>query len=689
MPVNRLAAESSLYLRQHRENPVDWYPWGDEAFERARAEDRPVLLSVGYSSCHWCHVMAHESFEDADTAAVMNELFVNVKVDREERPDVDSLYMQATLALHGHGGWPMTVFLTPERKPFYAGTYFPPQPRGGLPGFVDLCRAVAEAYRERRDDVVAQADQVIARLDEVAAGAAPDGEIDPRVIDDAMVGLARHHDAVNGGFGGAPKFPPSLTLEFLLRRAWAEPDSPHAREIAELTLARMAAGGIYDQLGGGFHRYAVDGIWLVPHFEKMLYDNALLARAYALADRVTGNAAHRRVATETLDYLLREMRRPDGAFAAAQDADSPGGEGAYFVWTPAELARILSPEEAAAASLRFGVTDQGNFEGGATVLHLSLPLEEVSRRIGEDPGPLLASARRKLLEARAGRAAPARDDKAITSWNAMAVAAFADAGLMLDRADYTDVARETAAFLLDNLIVDGRLRRVHDGERAQHLGQLDDHADLCHALLVLYEATFEPRWLSAAREIAASIIDLFGEEGGFRYVGRDGEQLVAQTRDLEDNPTPAGNSQAAWAFLRLARLTGESELEDRALAALRLVSESVGTYPHAFGTALTALDFWLSHPREVAVVGDAADPRFGQLIATARAHAGPAAVIAACAPGDETAISAAPLLADRSLIDDAPTAYICRDFACELPLTSPDLLEELLTRPSRSGHEPG
>jgi uncharacterized protein YyaL (SSP411 family) len=641
-----------------------------------------VLLSVGYSSCHWCHVMAHESFEDEGTAAVMNELFVNVKVDREERPDIDGLYMQATLALHGHGGWPMTVFLTPEGKPFYAGTYFPPQARGGLPGFVDLCRAVAEAYHDRRSDVVAQADQVIARLNEVASQSS-EGEIDPRVVDSAMVGLARQHDPVNGGFGSAPKFPPSLTLEFLLRRAWADPNSPHAREIAELTLARMAAGGIYDQLGGGFHRYAVDAIWLVPHFEKMLYDNALLARTYTLADRVTGNIAHRRIATETLDYLLREMRRPDGAFAAAQDADSPGGEGAYFVWTPADLARLLSPEEAAAAQLRFGVTDQGNFEGGATVLHLALPLEDVSRRIGEDASPLLASARRKLLEARATREAPARDDKAITSWNAMAVAAFADAGLVFDRSDYLDVARETAAFLLDNLVVDGRLRRVHDGGRAQHLGQLDDHADLCHALLVLYEATFEPSWLAAARDIAAAMVDLFGEDDGFRYVGRDGEQLVAQTRDLEDNPTPAGNSQAAWALLRLARLTGESDLDDRAQRALRSVSDKVGAFPHAFGTALTALDFSLSQPREIAVVGDLTDPRFEELIATARAHAGPAVVIAAGAPGDEAAIGAAPLLAERPQIDDSPTAYICKDFACELPLTSPDLLEELLTRASR------
>jgi uncharacterized protein YyaL (SSP411 family) len=392
---NRLAGESSLYLRQHAENPVDWYPWGDEALARAREEDRPLLLSVGYSSCHWCHVMAHESFEDPDVAAVMNALFVNVKVDREERPDIDALYMQATMALTGQGGWPMTVFLTPEGRPFYAGTYFPPTARGGLPGFADLCRALAAAYRDRREDVEAQAGQLAERVAAVADRAPSEEGLSPEVLDEALVALARNFDPVQGGFGGAPKFPPSTALEFLLRRLWTRPGDRNAREIVEVTLGRMAAGGIHDQIGGGFHRYSVDGHWLVPHFEKMLYDNALLARAYALAHRVTGAPDHRRTAEDTLDWLLREMRAPGGGLASAQDADSPGGEGAFFVWTPEEIAAALPPAQARAVTLRYGVQPGGNFEG-RTILHRARSVEAVSAEIGEDAGPLLEEARRTL-----------------------------------------------------------------------------------------------------------------------------------------------------------------------------------------------------------------------------------------------------------------------------------------------------
>ncbi|MEW6583962.1 MAG: thioredoxin domain-containing protein, partial [Actinomycetota bacterium] len=413
--MNRLAAETSPYLRQHAENPVDWYPWGDEAFARARAEDRPVLLSIGYSSCHWCHVMAHESFEDDATAAVMNELFVNVKVDREERPDVDALYMQATLAMTGHGGWPMTVFLTPEGRPFYAGTYFPRQARGGLPGFAELCHAVSEAYRERRRDVDAQAAEVEKRLAAMSHRRPSLELLTARMADDATVGLARQFDPVEGGFGAAPKFPPSLALEFLVRRVWRRHDDTHAREMAELTLRRMAEGGIHDQVGGGFHRYSVDAVWLVPHFEKMLYDNALLARAYLLAHRVTGDGEHRHVAERTLDYLLRELRAPDGGFASAQDADSPEGEGAYFVWTPDDLAEVLTPDEARAVTVRFGVHPGGNFEG-ATILHVARPMEAVEQEVGPDAALLVDSALQKLYAARAQRPAPERDDKVVAAW---------------------------------------------------------------------------------------------------------------------------------------------------------------------------------------------------------------------------------------------------------------------------------
>jgi len=677
--VNRLAGEASLYLRQHAENPVDWYPWGDEALDRARAEDRPILLSVGYSACHWCHVMAHESFEDAATASVMNDHFVNVKVDREERPDVDALYMQATVALTGQGGWPMTVFLTPDGRPFYAGTYFPREPRGGLPGFGDLCLSLAHAYHEQRDEVERAAGEVGRRLRAAAERTPSTEELSPRLADAAEVGLARLFDPSHGGFGGAPKFPPTLALEFLLRRAWRRPDDHHAREMAEITLRRMDAGGIHDQLGGGFHRYSVDEVWLVPHFEKMLYDNALLAGVYALAWRVTGHPRYREVAEDTLDYLLREMRAPEGGFAAAQDADSPGGEGAFFVWTPAQLAEVLDADEARAVSLRFGVTPEGNFEG-ATILSVVRPMEEVSRALGRDAAPLVASARAKLLAARAMRPAPARDDKVLTAWNALAIAALAEAGELFERPDYLAAAAETANLLADRLVVDGRLMRVWMDGRARQLGCLDDHADLIHGLLALYRATFAPRWLTAARELAERMRELFAdpEGGGFFYAARDAEPLVARTRDLEDHPTPAGSSQAAWVLLRLAALTGEPALEDEALGALRLVRDEMGRWPQAFGTALVALDFHVSGPREVAIAGPLDDPAARTLVAVAREAAGPAAVIAAGDPADPAAAEAAPLLAGRGLVDGRPAAYVCRGHTCLVPVTEPQALREQL-----------
>jgi len=684
--VNRLAEESSLYLRQHAANPVDWYPWGEEALARARDEDRPILLSVGYSSCHWCHVMAHESFEDAETAAVMNELFVNVKVDREERPDVDALYMQATVALSGHGGWPMTVFLTPAGRPFYAGTYFPPQSRGGLPGFVELLRAVSDAYEHRRDQVDGQAAAIADRLDEMAARGGPaDGGLDAQILDEAIVGLARVFDPGEGGFGGAPKFPPSLVLDFLLRFAWSGRADRHVRQIIDLTLARMASGGIYDQVGGGFHRYSVDAVWLVPHFEKMLYDNALLAADYTLAHRLRGDDETRRVAEETLDYLLAEMRTAEGGFASAQDADSPGGEGAFFVWTPDQLAEVLDPLEARAVRLRFGVTEQGNFgTDGESILHVVTSVESVSEEIGEDASPSLAAARRKLYEARAMRPAPDRDDKVIASWNGLAIAAMADAGVAFSRVDYLTAASAAAVHVLDALVVGGRLRRAYMGGEAHQLGQLDDHANLCHGLLALYGATFEPRWLVEARRLAEAMVELFHdpEGGGFFYAGSDGDALVARTRDLEDNPIPGGNSQAASVLLRLAALTGESRLRELAQGALLLSRDEMGRVPQAFGTALTGLDLFLAEPREVAVAGRLDDARTRELVTVARALGGPHAAIAAGDPDDAAAVAAAPLLADRPLVDGAPAAYVCRGFTCRTPVTSAVELERELAAPA-------
>jgi uncharacterized protein YyaL (SSP411 family) len=674
--MNRLASEASLYLRQHADNPVDWYPWGEQAFARARAEDRPVLLSVGYSSCHWCHVMAHESFENPEIAALMNELFVCVKVDREERPDVDALYMQATLGLTGSGGWPMTVFLTPDAKPFLAGTYFPPEPRQGMPGFPELLRHVAEAYRSRRGDVEATAAQVGQHL-AAAASREPSAEsLERRAVEDAVTGLAMAFDPLHGGFGGAPKFPPHLALEFLLRRLWDRPDDHHARQMIDVTLGRMADGGIHDQVGGGFHRYSVDAIWLVPHFEKMLYDNALLARVYALANRVTGEQRWRDVAERTLDYLLREMQAPDGGFAAAQDADSPGGEGSFFVWTVQQLSEILTRDEAQAIVLRYGVRPEGNFEG-ANILHVAAPIEMVAQAVGPDASLLVSSALGKLYAARSGRPAPARDDKVVVSWNGLTIAAFADAGVFLNRRDYVDVARRTATFVLDNLIVDGRLRRVWAGGGPRHLGCLDDHADLAFGLLRLYEATFEPRWLLAARELADRMVTLFADPdgAGFFFSGSDAEALIARTRDVEDHPTPGGNSQAALVLLHVAALTGNNAPAERAVQALRLVGTEMSRYPQAFGTALVALDFATAPYRsEVAIAGSPDAGEVRALLAAARAHAGPHTVFAAGDPGDGDAREAAPLLLDRGLVDGKPAAYVCRNFTCQAPVTEPDAL---------------
>jgi uncharacterized protein len=674
--MNRLGTEASLYLRQHADNPVDWYPWGKEAFARAVAEDKPVLLSVGYSACHWCHVMAHESFENPEIAAVMNDLFVCIKVDREERPDVDALYMQATLGLTGSGGWPMTVFLTPDAKPYYAGTYFPPEPRHGMPGFPELLRHVGDAYHSRKDEVLITAGKLEERLASSADRAPAPDDLSRRIVDDAVTGLAMSFDPVQGGFGGAPKFPPHLALEFLLRRLWADPQDHNSRQMIETTLHRMADGGIHDQVGGGFHRYSVDGIWLVPHFEKMLYDNALLARVYAMAHRVTGEARWREVAERTLDYLLREMRAPDGGFAAAQDADSPGGEGAFFVWTVEQLTKVLARDEAQAIVLRYGMRPEGNFEG-ANILYVAAPMEAVAQKVGPDAGLLVASALGKLYAARSGRLAPARDDKVVASWNGLAIAAFADAGVWLGRDDYLDVARRAATFVLENLIVDGRLHRVWAAGAARHLGCLDDFADLAHGLLALYDATFETRWLVAARDLADQMIELFADHDGtgFFYSGSDGEALIARTRDVEDHPTPGGNSQAALVLMRLAALTGDGDLAGRATGALRLVGEELARYPQAFGTALVALDHATTPNRvEVAIVGPSGDAATTALVSAARAAAGPFTAIAVGDPNDAAPGDAAPLLAGRPIVNGVPAAYVCRNFTCDAPITDPAAL---------------
>ena len=679
--MNRLAAEPSLYLRQHANNPVDWYPWGPEALARAAAEDKPLLISIGYSSCHWCHVMAHESFEDPAIAAIMNEHFVCIKVDREERPDVDALYMQATLLLARQGGWPMTVFATPDARPFFAGTYYPPVNRGSMPGFADLCGWMAAVYRERGDDVEAQATEIVGHLQRIAARQSAQSGITAATLEAAVAELVTQFDHAQGGFGGAPKFPPSTVLEFLLQVDGALATVGAAREMATVTMRRMADGGIRDQIGGGFHRYAVDDIWLVPHFEKMLYDNALLARAYVLAARDAHDTRWREVAEQTLDYLVGELQLPDGGFAAACDADSAGGEGAFFVWTPAEIAALLPADQATAVLRRFGVTEAGNFEG-RTILHAALPLPLLAEELGTDPAPLLAQATATLYAARAARPAPARDEKLIAAWNGLTIAAFADAGVAFGRPDYLEVAARAGARVLEQLVVDGRLHRTYQDGAARHLGQLEDYADAIHGLLQLYAATFVPRWLAAARTLADAMITLFADPQGhgFFATGSDAPRLLVRGRDLEDQPTPSGNSQAASVLVRLAGLTGSTDYLERAEQTIAVIGDEVARLPLAFGTALGVVDRLTRVRREIAIVGAPDDPATAALVQVARDHAGPGDVIACGTPGDTAAEQAVPLLSGRPLVDGAPAAYVCEHFSCQAPVTSPMALRAALVK---------
>jgi hypothetical protein len=661
--VNRLAAETSPYLLQHADNPVDWYPWGDEAFERARAEDKPILLSVGYAACHWCHVMEHESFEDEETARLMNDRFVPVKVDREERPDVDGLYMEAVVALSGHGGWPMTVFLTPDGRPYWGGTYFPPQPRHGMPSFRQILEAMSDVYRDRRGDLERQADQLV---EAIRAGSEREASPEPLtsgLLTGAVSNLRSQLDPTHGGFGGAPKFPPSAALELLLRlHAGSQPAG--ALDMARLTLDRMAAGGMYDQLGGGFHRYSVDTIWLVPHFEKMLYDNALLAAVYLHAWSLTKEEAYRRVTEETLDYLVRVLRLPGGGFASAEDADTEGVEGLTYTWTPEEIEAVASSESAERIMRRYGVRPGGNFEGRSILFLADASVD--------DP-----EARAALLAARDRRPQPLRDDKAIAAWNGLALAAFAEAGRRLGREDYARVARELAEFLLGPLSrEDGRLWRTFRAGQAKIPAYLEDYADVAHGLLELYWTTGELRWYDEADRLARLAVDLFGddERGGFYVDGAEDGGLVARRKEFDDHPVPSGNSMLAFVLLRLARLAGDDELERRAVSVFRLAQPFLQRAPHAVGWMLAALDLHLAPPKEVAVVGDSAALR-----RAATEPFAPNAVYAFAAGADDPALERIPLLTGKATANGAAAAYVCERFACRAPTSDPDELRAALT----------
>jgi uncharacterized protein len=653
---NRLAQETSPYLLQHRENPVDWYPWGAEALNRAREEDRPILLSVGYSACHWCHVMERESFEDAATAAYMNEHFVCVKVDREERPDVDAIYMEAVQAMSGQGGWPMTVFLDPDGVPFYGGTYFPPDESRGMPSFRMVMEAVVDAFERKREEIRERAAGTRARLG--AIGLAEPNPEPPEAarLEEAVARLRAAADRERGGFGGAPKFPPASALELLLARG--------EREVVERTLDAMAAGGIYDQIGGGFARYSVDADWLVPHFEKMLYDNALLARAYLHGWQAFGHERYRRVCEETLDWMLREMRGPEGGFFSALDADSEGEEGRFYVWTPAQIREVLG-EAAEAVIELYGVSERGNFEG-VNILHLAAGVDA--------PEPAgLAAARRALYEARSKRVWPGLDDKRLTAWNALAIAALAEAGAVLGRDDYLDAARRCADFVLDALSDEaGQLLRTYKDGDARLNAYLEDHAFLLEALLTLYESSFEPRWFERARSLADETIARFGdpERGGFFSTAADHEELIARRKEIGDHPIPSGNSSAALGLLRLAALSGERDYERQAEGVFALFAKPATEHPESFAHLLRALDFQLSPTREVALIGD----DLGELAAVTRASFRPHLVLAGGPEGSDQP----PLLSQRTLVDGHPAAYVCEHFSCQQPVTSATELTALL-----------
>jgi uncharacterized protein YyaL (SSP411 family) len=671
---NRLIHETSPYLLQHAHNPVDWYPWGPEAFEKARAEDRPLLVSIGYAACHWCHVMERESFEDEATAALMNANFVSIKVDREERPDVDAIYMQALQSLRGQGGWPLNMFLMPDGRPFFGGTYFPNTDGRGVASWTKVLEAVADAYKNRRDSVLQNARVLTESLQVAAQAEAADEPLRSELSDDAFRDLVHAFDEANGGFGQAPKFPQSMPQEFLLRYH-ARTGDAHARHMVETSLRKMALGGIYDHVGGGFARYSTDDRWLVPHFEKMLYDNALLATAYLQAYQLTGEPLFRSVTRETLDYLLRDLRHADGAFFSSQDADSEGVEGKYYVWTPEEIDATLGEQDGALLRSAYDVTPAGNFEG-ANILHLAQPLTPEAR-------DALAPARGKLLEKRATRVAPATDDKVLTAWNGLAIRALAEAGAVLDEPGYRDAAARAAGFLLAVMLPDGRLLRTWKDGHAHLLGYLEDYACLINGLVSVHETTFAHSWLHAARDLADEMIALFWDNDAevIYDVGTDHEQLIVRPRDSYDNAVPAGASAAAEALQRLAVITGSEEYARIAARLLR------GMVPHlhrsalAFGNWFKVLELYFADPSEVAIVGDRAGSDTRALLDALYARYEPNRTLVGWQPAEPTPF-ASPILEDRGQIDGRATAYVCHGYACDLPTTEPAVLAQQLAAPS-------
>ncbi len=659
---NRLAGETSPYLLQHADNPVNWYPWGEEAFSRAQAEDKPILLSIGYSACHWCHVMEHESFKNEEIASIMNENFINIKVDREERPDLDSIYMEAVQVMTGRGGWPLTVFLAPNGKPFFGGTYFPPEDMHGMPGFPRVLRTVADAYQNRRSEIEATVQQIVTALTSKTKISAAKEPLVTDILKQAYQSLRQDFDKENGGFGTAPKFPQPMALEFLLRY-FHRSQNIYALEIVNLTLEKMAKGGIYDQLGGGFHRYSTDSEWLVPHFEKMLYDNALLSQIYLHAYLVTSDQLYRSIAEETLDYVLREMTDPQGGFYSTQDADSEGVEGKYYLWTPQEITEVLGKKDNKALSDYFGVTAGGNFEG-QNILYVTRGLEPGASNIIEQ-------AKEALLKRREQRVKPGRDEKILASWNGLMLASLAEAACILDRQDYLTAAVANGSFLLDSMVVNGYLQHTYKGGQAKIDGYLRDYALVIDGLLALHQATFSGEYLRQAIRLGEVMVEQFWDEAAHTFydTGHSHEDLFARPRIMYDGALPSGLSAATLVLLKLTKLTDKEQFEQISMRSLQSMQESMRQHPLGFSNWLCALDFYLSTPKVIAIIALRDNPMTLELLRTVCAIWLPNKVVAAYDPNDPTPISELKLFENRQMIDNQPTVYVCEHYTCQVPVT--------------------
>ncbi|MBA2495181.1 MAG: thioredoxin domain-containing protein [Acidobacteria bacterium] len=670
--ANRLIKETSPYLQQHAHNPVDWYAWGEEAFAKARAEDKPVLISIGYSACHWCHVMEHESFEDEETARLMNENFVNIKVDLEERPDVDQIYMTFVQLTSGHGGYPLNVFLTPDKLPFFGGTYFPPVNRYNMPSFQRVLLSIAEAWRERRDELLHSANEVLGEIRRVGLTNAPGAELSKDQLDSAFQSFVRTFDNVNGGFGGAPKFPPPMSLEFLLRY-YKRTGNENVLEMVKKTCTKMAHGGIYDQLGGGFHRYTVDAIWLTPHFEKMLYDNAQLARIYLHLFQVTKDEFYKRIAVETLEYVRREMLDAKGGFYTAQDADSEGVEGKFFVWTPEEVVEILGDADAQIFNFYYDVSEQGNFEE-KNILNVKNSIAETAEALkisAEKLKEVLECGREKLFTTREKRIKPFRDEKVLTAWNGLMLATFSEAGAIIENQDYLEIARKNADFILENLQKDGYLLRSWKDGEAKLNAYLEDYANFADGLIELFQVSGEVKYLKEAKRLADVLItEFWDDEGGaFFFTASNHEELLVRSKDFYDNAMPSGNSAAVDVLLKLAHLLGEENYRRFAVTILRLVAPQIKRYPQAFGRSLSVLEFYLNPTKEIVILGDKGNELEREVWNTFL----PNKVLVLAENAEENA-EFIPLLQERKMIDEKPTAYVCENFTCQKPVTT---IEEL------------